>query len=950
MQVQTFLPKYPSINTTDDLFRMYNDESFNQVIFSKKEFYDLKLTRNEEELPDNTLYNHQKIIARFLASYTLYDELFLFHSPGTGKTCSAIGAIEQVVQQSNQYNIKRALILVKNTGLVKQFHNEILFTCTNNKYVPDDVSRDQVKFSKTPAQLVYNVMTYEKFYNRFVNDRNGLINNFSNAFIVIDEIHDLLHSRMYSFIYDFLHSITNRKILLMTGTPMMNDASDIALLMNLILPEELVLPTGSEFDARYIDSESGRLKEDTQVELENVCRGRVSYLRSRIDIQYEFQGTRIDSTLAFPLSVNIMSSHQTNYYRLAYQADSDREVGSGFYNQSLEASLFVFPGGEYGSTGYQNYIKETRNWFSAPFLRSLSGKSTEEKLQSISVWSSKYANVIRTIINNPDQNVFVYMKSITGSGAIVFGMCLELFGYRHTRGGGSTPAKRYAILSGKTETEWNTIRKSFNRASNKDGKYIQVLIGGEQIKQGVTFWSIQQIHIVTPEWNYSNIDQAIARGIRMRAHRYLNNKIVRVFLHVSVEQQDINTIDVDVYRIAQRKDISIKNIERLIKQSAFDCALTYERNKIVNGQDNTRECDYTDCLYRCKGVDTPYIISDKELNRDTYQLFFTNYYIDTIINVLKDVFVKQHTISLWQLVDYFTQSNMIQLTQFQLVQAIQQIIDRRVQLRNRYGLMSFLHEENNILFLTSGYTLTSYYDSFYNEHPVLHDETTFSSAIDESIRQVVEVETSIIAQLDNPIERIYTLPKEYRLAFLRTAVLYPNTPLSSQLLETYSSIVNLADKSIRVSETMVQQFDGTEWVYESVVQGMDIDELVRLPPFVFGMYKGRKQLFSIVDMRELSNEPVEVRISEFSKRGRTASTLKIPDLVDLLLLFNVVRPDSVDIDIDTAETTMQRKKIDYDTMTDEQKLNIGYWLSQKKKIISTALEDKMLADKRVANL
>jgi len=88
------------------------EEDFYQAIFRKKEFYDEKLPKIED-FPDQAgvLMKQQKLVARFLSSYTPYDSLLLMHFMGTGKTCTSVGVIEQIKKEAN--GIDGALILAK---------------------------------------------------------------------------------------------------------------------------------------------------------------------------------------------------------------------------------------------------------------------------------------------------------------------------------------------------------------------------------------------------------------------------------------------------------------------------------------------------------------------------------------------------------------------------------------------------------------------------------------------------------------------------------------------------------------------------------------------------------------------------------------------------------------------------------------------------------------------
>ena len=126
LDITNFLPKYPNVKQLEgEIFNPY-DEDFYEVIYKKKEFYDEKLPA-VEEFPSvvGDLMKHQKLIARFFSSHTLYDALLLVHEMGTGKTCSAIGAIEQIRSEGGGF--RGALYLAKGDALINNFINELIF-------------------------------------------------------------------------------------------------------------------------------------------------------------------------------------------------------------------------------------------------------------------------------------------------------------------------------------------------------------------------------------------------------------------------------------------------------------------------------------------------------------------------------------------------------------------------------------------------------------------------------------------------------------------------------------------------------------------------------------------------------------------------------------------------------------------------------------------------------
>lgn len=577
MNIETFLAQYPDIQKAD--YSIGSENDFNKIIFQKKEFNDLKLPAVQPEQPDD-FYNHQKIIARFLMSHTLYDELLLFHSPGTGKTFTAIHTIESVLQSSS---FKKAVIIVPNETLVERFKHEIIFVGTQKKYLPPEEEDDsrlpaselyakQFAYGKKNIRKQYHITTHERFYNQLkmleqIPDKMKA--DYSNAIVVLDEAHRIANNNdWYPVYFDFLHRIENRKILLMTGTPMKNQVSEIAPLMNLILPNHLLFRIGKEFEMDYMMN--GMIRKEQEKELEKRFLGRISYLKSKPNIEYIFMGEKIQG-FTYPVLQHRMSSHQQSSF---LKIQSNRET---FYKESLQASLFVFEDGTFGMNGFNKNIVFNQNHYHCKMLEPFRRISIQDRLLKLGKYSTKYQSVISSIVSAPNENIFVYSYFMRGSGAILFGLCLELFGFSRAYDENSVKSgnkKRYAILSDSIGTNVSSVLRVFNSRENRNGELIQVLIGGKQIEEGVTFYSIQQIHILTPTWNLSSLDQTLARGIRLKSHRYLPPQtLVKIYLHVSIQESDqkISKIQINHSEKLVLFTYNIATLEKDIQTILRDC-------------------------------------------------------------------------------------------------------------------------------------------------------------------------------------------------------------------------------------------------------------------------------------------------------------------------------------------------------------------------------------------
>jgi hypothetical protein len=867
----------------------------------------------------------------------------------THNSRSAAHSIETVLSEK-KFNIQKALILVKNTQLIKQFKKEIIYTRTNNEYKIDQEGvSTTVMWSE--AKPFYNLYTYQTFFNEFKGHPDRLVSEYSNSVIVIDEVHDILHSVMYPFFETFLHIVRNRKIIVMTGTPMVNNASDIALLMNLILPRELQFPVEAAFNEMYINPNTGRIDDPEAIQqIQSRIKGRVSYLTSQVPIRSTFRGQKIGD-ISYPIVTHTMSDFQERSYAQALKLDGSDSTSSGFYIHSLDASLFVFPDGSYGTEGFRSHVMKKRDSYYAPFLNEMKRMSKQEKLRVLSRYSSKYSSIVQNVLNYPDENTFIYIKSITGSGAIMLGLVLEEFGFSRVTGQEkqlNKRAKRYAILSGETGTQWESIRPLFNQKRNSKGEYIQVLIGGEQVKQGVSFWSIQNIHIATPEWNFSNIDQAIARGIRIGSHRFLpENSNVNIFLHASIPvAPDIISIDMYVYQIAQEKDKAIKSIEYILKVSAVDCALTYERNRICNKEDdNTRKCEYRDCLYYCEGVSYPYASVQPLL--DTYVLFFKDEYLEQLVQILQRVFLITPFFILDELIQALNNNNNnnnSEWSEFQIMQALVFIMEHKIPFTDKYGFPAYLCEQSNIYFLThllSQLPLAT--DSFYVQNPPLQKIEPTGNETQEN--KVVEADLDDIEgtpDIELKQALITTLPFWVQELFIEYAVLASHkqieTPMITWILSHYASFLNSPSSGTVLSTFMpdiVRKYSQNKWKTEDketrAIHELSTEEfqsILRQGKGWLGTYKGKNNDFSIIDARDVTD------IADLKKRrGQHCSTQEQSALESLVKTLDIDPPDT----FTRAEAIqkLRRKGITVQAGEDVRKLG---WLQSGKKQLCKSIE------------
>jgi hypothetical protein len=263
---------------------------------------------------------------------------------------------------------------------------------------------------------------------------------------------------------------------------------------------------------------------------------------------------------------------------------------------------------------------------------------------------------------------------------------------------------RFAILAEKITSKVENNIKIFNKPENRHGKYIQVLLGSPLVSEGRSFFNVRQIHILTPHWNMSLTEQVSGRGIRAFSHKDLDesDRYVKIYRHCSIpSSKNVSSIDYLMYEISEIKDLKIKQIERVCKETAVDCALNKRRNLLAIDKDDSRECEYQKCNYVCDNVSDEYIqkklegsFKDKRI-LDTYNLFYGDKLVLSTINMIKQLFKRNFMIHIKDLMRNFGDLSFILL-----IRSLKLIILNNISIINQYGFTCYLKYERNIFFLS----------------------------------------------------------------------------------------------------------------------------------------------------------------------------------------------------------------------------------------------------------
>lgn len=797
IRIEDFLPNYP----------LTEDPQFQQKLFNKEEFFKYKLSREQEQIAPGEFLNQQIVGAHYMSPHTQYEGILVYHQQGVGKTCFAY-AVAEGLRASGLY--KRCLIFARGKDLLLNIMRSFVYSCSNNP----EFAKKKFKDSRAENAAIKKIL--KKFYsfNTFLIFSRELatltdeqiIARFSSMVIIVDEVHNIaadeLDKSVYSQFYRLFHLVKNCRLLIMSATPMSDDVSEIATIMNLLLPKEDILPTGKDFASQYLEElEDGTfvIRTDREGDLRRRFRGRISYLLARYDnITIKYAGKAMKTAInmdipefrAIPLK---MSRHQTNSYLEAYRQDT--EDRRSIYNNSRQASLFVFPDGSWGQEG----IKANTIARKGSFSLKEDFKKIARNIEDLRNMSAKYASLIETVLSNPKKNIYIYCSVVNGSGAKLLAQILELYGHQRCRGNEVTKGKRYILLTGDT-LNLTSLVKYFNSARNALGEYCQVIIGSKKISEGFSFFNIQISLLLTFHWNNTETSQALRRAARYGSHRALE-KIIDGPIVLQVQQlaaipdrNSKSSIDRIMLDFSIRKDISIKRMERICQETSFDCPLNYERN--VGEEDGSRDCNYQVCSYKCDSSTTQR--TDKDYS--TYELYYGNFMdlVPRVENLFRDYSPYEYQV----MRDIINPSN-----DYQFLKCLSFIIENNVILYNSFNYPCYLREKHNVYFLVSSRDIANdtylFQSGTFVKNPILCEETDLKDFSRKShirqgmdvLEQLLLVPPRTLADLDEYLKRLPEIIIERLVQGAATKFLKgQHSKLSNLILEKFKDVVSFPQK------------------------------------------------------------------------------------------------------------------------------------------------------------
>lgn len=548
--------------------------SINTKINTKFKKYKLKSSNAKmEEIcrpAKFTLQPQQLFLKDYFTSKLSGKGLLIYHKIGAGKTCTAITVAEQFKE-----NMKIMVILP--AALIGNFRDELRSACggymtSDEKNIIKDLSPkdkiyiDTIKNVDERIDEYYTIYSYHKFVE--LAEKNKI--KLTNTLLIVDEIQNMVSDDgpFYKNIKKVIDkSDSKTRILLLSATPMFDKPEEIALTLNLLKLKKPI-PTGVEFNNTFLKPiDNGTDYEVINKDvLSNYIPNTISYYRGAPPQSFPKE--------IFKIVRCKMEPFQLKCYQAIMETDKNKNFNTGdilklptnFMLGPRILSNVAFPNKKINEKGFASFT------------------GSNLSRANIVKYSKKFQKILSKI-NRASGPTFVYSNFKDYGGIKSFVQYLEYSGYKDYKKHGKGK-KRFAIWSGdETHRMKEEIKYIYNLKANEDGSMIKIMLGSPSIKEGVSLLRVSQVHMMEPYWNMARMMQIIGRAIRFCSHKDMprDRRNVEVFLYLSTLSGEQST-DEYIWELANKKQSLINKFEKILKESAIDCKLFYNRNVYKNDE------------------------------------------------------------------------------------------------------------------------------------------------------------------------------------------------------------------------------------------------------------------------------------------------------------------------------------------------------------------------------
>jgi len=619
--------------------------------------------------------------------------LLIYHGLGSGKTTSGIllsescrkynlDSKDEHYKTKNEYNRKVILMIPANL-FFDPWIKEISSRCFSNCDIRDAINKILKKEKKQKKQkekiieklleFDYHIIHYNAYsvkggyrdkllhinsrknsLNKYINKYSERNNVFDDSVIIIDECHNFINMISNKLkndkevdIYNDLKKCINSRIILLSGTPIINDPFEIAIISNIIRGTTFknkkikFEDNYFNFQENFINSSINNM--ENQDMLRRRLNGIISYNKG---INEQVFAKKIEENIYIPFSFE-----QEQGYLIAEKLKNKKieNTNTIFDTTSLykrKASNVILPSYLFDKKKLKKKkLKKNKNLLNLEYFMK------PDKKENKKWWENKNYLLDETItkdiqkqifkildnddkplhidndLHNISKKVYHIIKKIKESNGpvLVFSQFVGVYGIQFIaealkQNGFTNYNDNKNKKSGENGTfiKWTGLERNikskeiFNDLKNQNGDIIKVFLMTSSGKEGINLLSIRQIHILEPWWNNTLIKQVIGRGIRICSHDHIdkkdfidfrykkelksyNNKIVNVFKYygfIDLRNDKEYSKELLIQRMKQRsidyhmKDVSDKKekYQNILLNLMKEIAIDCDINSLRNDE------------------------------------------------------------------------------------------------------------------------------------------------------------------------------------------------------------------------------------------------------------------------------------------------------------------------------------------------------------------------------
>lgn len=562
-----------------------------------------------------------KLYQTFLAKYLDYNSIFktilIYHGLGSGKTASAINIYNMLYNYNPNWNV---FILIRATLKDEPWISNL------KKWLSNDNKEKRLTSIKF---ISYDSPLADKQFIDVI--RTSDITK--KSLFIIDEVHNFIsnvysnyinqHGRraitIYETIQQTLKSDQDTRILLLSGTPIINYPFELALLFNLLKPN--LFPTSeAEFNNYFVNDNAiyPMINEKYKNTFQRRILGLVSYyVGSTPDV---FAKKQIHN-------INIeMSKYQKEVYNFYEEKENVSRGIRKYKTFTRQACNFVFPIMDEGYMGVsrprpnsklamniekgkeidnneleknkdaKEYVNQVNN-FIEKFKKYMDNKkdSMDYDIDNYINSNLDFNEFIQNIKSNLLMNLYlcspkmtalclnvlkssgpvlIYSNYVLVEGLKILTIYMNYFGIN----------KYVEYHGGISKIERKKNLDKFNQPENIDGSIVKAILISAAGTEGLNLINTMQVHILEPYWHEVRIEQVIGRALRQCSHKALpiDKRIVDIFRYKIIRTEGKHTTDEFVDNISKNKNNLVQSFLEAIKEAAIDCNLFINHNKLAS--------------------------------------------------------------------------------------------------------------------------------------------------------------------------------------------------------------------------------------------------------------------------------------------------------------------------------------------------------------------------------